>query len=84
MFFIWGNKPTTKIIGRTEKVVHCEHCGNDTPFQVRLSRDWFALYFLPVIPMTSNYRLECPICQYGREMDKKMADTVLESCITEV
>ena len=77
MFFIWGNRPRSKILGTTTKIFRCNHCGNDTPFQVRQNSNWFTIYFIPVFPFSTKYRFECPICEYGYEMGKEKANAIL-------
>lgn len=81
MFFIWGNKATTRILGKTEKFFHCSHCGNETPFQVRQNRDMFTIYFIPTVPLATTYRFECPICEYGYDMGREKAKAILEQCV---
>ena len=31
---------------------------------------WFTLFFIPLIPLKSEYFISCPICEYGFKIDK--------------
>ncbi len=83
MFIIWGSRHTSKIVGTVKKDFHCSHCNNITPYQITKEVDWFTLYWIPIIPMTTVYRAECPICNYGFEIEKERAKEILEQLKTE-
>ncbi len=77
MFIIWGNKHSSKILADTgSRQFDCTHCHNVTPFQIVKEIDWFTLYWIPIIPMRTVYRAECPICNYGFDIDKKRAEEI--------
>jgi len=78
MFIIWGNKSTSKIEVTVNKQFNCDHCHNSGPYQIKKYTDWFTLYFIPVIPMHTVYRAECPVCNYGFEIDKKRAKEIIQ------
>jgi hypothetical protein len=50
-------------------VNHCEHCNNDKTWTLYSRRTWFTLFFIPVIPYSSEYLLLCPICNHGVKLD---------------
>ena len=77
MFLIWGSKHTRKVIGTVEKDFICKHCQNVTPYQIVKDTDWFTIYMMPVIPAISSYRAECPICNFGFDIDKKRAKEII-------
>lgn len=77
MFIIWGSKETSKIVGKVQKNFTCNHCNNTTPFQIVKNVKWFTLYFIPVFPLNSDYRAECPICRYGFDIDKRRAEEII-------
>lgn len=65
MFFIfgWGHQ-SVKNHGPV-KVFHCEHCNNEKLWILHSKKTWFTLFFIPVIPYSSDHILFCPICQHG-------------------
>lgn len=79
MFIIWGFDKKRKIAGIVDKNFLCKHCHNVTPFQIIKTITWLELYIIPVIPIHSEYRAECPICSYGYDIEKKRAKEILET-----
>jgi len=77
MFIIWGSKHTSKVIATVNKNFNCTHCHNIVSYQIVKETDWFELYFIPLIPLVSVYRAECPICSFGFEVDKKRVKEIL-------
>jgi len=69
MFFIfgWGHQ-TVKNHGPV-KVYHCEHCNNDKVWMLHSRRTWFTLFFIPVIPYSTEHLMFCPICHYGVKVE---------------
>ncbi len=77
MFIVFGNKHSRKVLGFVDKQFNCEHCHNTTPFNLVRYREWFTLYWIPTIPYKTFYRAECPICEYGYDVDKKRAIEII-------
>jgi len=81
MFFIFGwGKQTVKNHGPVFKS-RCDRCNNEDLWQLYTRRTWFTLFFLPVIPYSTEHLLVCPVCSYGAvitnakfEELKKVAD----------
>lgn len=70
MFVLFGfGKRTVKDHGTTE-IRYCHHCHNERPWQVATIRTWFTLFFIPVIPYSSEHIAKCPICNSYIELDK--------------
>lgn len=71
MFFVFGwGRQTRKNYGIVTKL-HCSHCNNDDYWQLLKSTSWFSLFFIPMIPYSSQKFLICPVCQYGITLDDK-------------
>ncbi|HEX9058852.1 MAG TPA: zinc-ribbon domain-containing protein [Clostridia bacterium] len=56
----WGRK-TTKDYGPAY-MVKCGNCRNDTFYNLVRIRKWFTLFYIPVIPYSSEYYLVCHHC----------------------
>ena len=76
MFIIWGSRHSSKVLAEIGHF-NCSHCHNTVPFNFVKHIDWFTLYFVPIIPMHTEYWAECPICSYGLEIEKKRAKEIL-------
>lgn len=71
MFIIFGwGKQTVKEHGPAG-IYHCEHCNNDRPWTLFSRRTWITLFFIPVIPYSTEYLLLCPICGHGARLDAR-------------
>ena len=59
---IFGTKSTRKLLD--EGTFNCPQCQNPANFEMRRARNWFHLYFIPVIPL-STYPpyVECKSCK---------------------
>jgi hypothetical protein len=68
MFFIfgWGHR-TIKNFGDT-LVQKCPICSHTSYLSLVRTRDWFTLFFIPVIPYETKYFLECPFCKNAFEL----------------
>ncbi|MDP4182817.1 MAG: zinc-ribbon domain-containing protein [Bacillota bacterium] len=61
ILFGWG-KQTIKNEGPVLRY-HCQHCNNDEFWQLCTRKTWFTLFFIPVIPYSTERLLVCPICK---------------------
>lgn len=77
MFIIWGSRHISKILATTNKQIKCLHCNNVVQLNFVKHVDWFTTYWIPIFPMHTEYRAECPICSYGLEIEKKRAKEIL-------
>lgn len=58
---IFGTKSTRKLLDSGS--FDCPNCGNNTTFEKRRARQWFHLYFIPLIPLdTYPPYVECKPC----------------------
>jgi hypothetical protein len=71
MFFVFGwGRQTVKTHGPVE-VYHCDHCNNDKHWTLYTRRTWFTLFFIPVIPYSTEHLMLCPICNYGVKVENE-------------
>jgi hypothetical protein len=47
----------------------CPHCGNHVVFRLLELRNWFSLFFVPLVPGRARHLVVCPVCQYGIELE---------------
>lgn len=78
MFIIWGTKDKEKILGNLGVNWHCAHCDKELRHKVVRRKTWFTLFWIPVIPIISQYFVACPICDYGIKVSKKKFDGLIE------
>lgn len=67
MSLIWLGKPKRKDYGATLRQ-QCERCHNDVFYHLVQTQRWLSINFIPILPFSRRYRLECPICAHGREV----------------
>lgn len=79
MFIIFGTKSTKKILG-VQKRVRCGRCNNIAPWQVLKITNWFSLFFLPIIPISTKYFEICPICHGANQITYEEA---IQSIVSE-
>lgn len=59
---IFGTKATRKLLD--QGTFDCPNCRSNTNFEVRRAKQWFHLYFIPIIPLnTYPPYVECRSCQ---------------------
>ncbi|WP_124059477.1 zinc-ribbon domain-containing protein [Vaginisenegalia massiliensis] len=74
---IWGTRHYQKLLGQSNLVQTCPNCHNEVRYQVMEYGSKFALFFIPLFPISKKYRLVCPICQYGYEISKDEVEKYL-------
>lgn len=67
---IWGwGKITRSLKGQVfEKI--CGHCNTVSVWRLCVKREWFTLFFIPIIPYKTTYCIECPNCKSYIELTK--------------
>ena len=55
----------------TRKPRHCYHCNNDAPWILEKTKYYVSLFFIPVIPMKTQYLFYCPVCGNAQKLDKE-------------
>ena len=67
---IWGYKGYEKKLGHTQSPIQCGNCEKTAPWQIIETGRKFTLYWIPLIPYGKKYYVLCPVCQYGKEIEK--------------
>lgn len=73
MFIIWGTRHLEKTLGNSKRPYQCSHCNNVSKYRIFRRRTWFALFWIPTIPLSSKYFIACPICNFGSQISKEEA-----------
>ena len=85
MFIIYGTRTTTATVEKG--VFHCPRCGPHRHYHHCRVKNWFTLYFIPIIPLgTRGFYIECLQCSgtYGPEvlqlthLDQPAIETVVQ------
>lgn len=63
ILFGWGHC-TKKNHGATLPIT-CPNCNNQTVYELVNMKEWFTLFFIPIIPYKSKHYLLCNICSQG-------------------
>ena len=59
---IWGwGKVTRKFIGGVFQRT-CSYCNQTSVWRLCITRTWFTLFFIPIIPYRKTYQIACPSC----------------------
>jgi len=65
---IFGYQTRPKLIGR---VLHsCKHCKHKTPHALIKVTYWFDLFFIPIIPFSSQAYNICEECNFRTKLSK--------------
>lgn len=75
---MFGKKDIIKLLGIMSDRLHCEQCNKDERFQIIYKWTWYAIFFIPIIPLSKQYILECPVCGDRKEITKKEARNYLD------
>ena len=73
MLIVGGTRPKEKELGITQQTYQCTHCNNVLNYKIFRRRNWFTLFWIPVIPLGTKYFISCPICNYGSKIKKAEA-----------
>jgi len=74
IIFGWGHQKA-KDYGPTIKR-RCDHCNNESFFNLISISTWFTLFFIPVFPYSAQRFLNCPICAYGLQLEDKQFNEI--------
>ena len=69
---IFGTRRKNRVMG--QKQITCSSCKRSSYHAVVRSRSWFALYFIPVIPMTKTTTIRCNLCGFQSQINNEQAD----------
>lgn len=71
---IWGLRSRNKVMGQVQTV--CPQCKRRGFQTVVRSRRWFALYFIPMIPLYKRTIARCNLCGFQYAMNNEQADAL--------
>ena len=77
MFLIMGTKDTTDVEGTCAQGQYCNYCGVYDCQEIVCVRNWFAFFFIPVIPLGAQWYLRCPHCGRLTSINKEHAESLL-------
>ena len=69
MLFIVGNHPKTEQY-RAHEAEYCFHCHNTSRWIISKNREFLSFFFLPVVPLKTDYFYSCSICGNTKPLDK--------------
>jgi tetratricopeptide (TPR) repeat protein len=69
---IFGTRRRNRVMG--QKQIICSSCKRSSYHAVVRSRSWFALYFIPVIPMAKTTTIRCNLCGFQSLVNNEQAD----------
>ncbi len=69
--FIAGISPGKPQRWRTLKPEYCPHCHNTERWILEKVKHNLTFFFIPLIPVRTDYLYYCPICGYQKPVDKE-------------
>ena len=75
MSIIFGSRSKNKVLGQVQ--YPCPRCGRMAFHTLVRSQRWFALYFIPIIPMSKRTTARCNLCGYQAQIDNNQADAMV-------
>ncbi len=79
MFFLFGVRRKEKPFGQVERA--CAKCSRPTVHTALEHKNWFTLFFIPVIPFGTSYLTRCNLCgtkyKATAELKDKMASMAM-------
>jgi hypothetical protein len=70
MFILFGWRKMQKLYGKVF-TQSCGHCSNESDWYLAAITTWFTLFFIPIIPMSTERYLICSICKDEKELTKE-------------
>ncbi len=77
IIFGWGKVTRSILCDMMEK--HCSHCNTTKTWQACTMRTWFTLFFIPVIPYRTSYRIACPKCESYIQLSREQHGEIKNS-----
>lgn len=78
MFIIFGTKGFQEDMRNTRIVRECQHCHNSVQYRMVKYGSKFSLFFIGIFPISTKYRVFCPICNYGFDIAKEDVEGLLD------
>lgn len=78
MFILFGfGHRTSKSYGSVTQNI-CANCKNYVKREVVKFTSWFTLFFIPIIPYSTEYALCCPICKRAEQLSKAEFNEIID------
>lgn len=77
MIFIAGAGPGKPEKHMTIKPRHCVHCNNDALWILEKTRYYVSLFFIPVIPVKTQYMFYCSVCGHAQKLEKEEFERIV-------
>ena len=77
MIVLFGVSDRTKLYGEVEKAA-CARCHNEVVRGIIKETSCFTLFFLPIVPLRTQYRLICPICGDAQGLSREDFTAMVE------
>lgn len=68
---IWGFGRQLRLFKKDVYEKACDYCGEQQAWQICVLTTWFTIFFIPIIPYSFSYRVECPNCKSYRKLTKE-------------
>jgi hypothetical protein len=78
MIFIAGAQPKTEQY-RLAETKYCFRCHNESRWILQKRRYFITLFFLPVVPVKTEYSYYCPICLNSETITGEKFEELLQS-----
>ncbi len=59
---VWGFRSGNKVMGQIQ--YPCQYCHNNSFHTIVRTRRWFTLFFIPTIPIRTEFISRCNICGF--------------------
>jgi hypothetical protein len=73
MIILFGTRTSPTVMGQL--AFACTRCGQHVPHQFVRTRQWFTLFFIPVIPLGTNTYATCGHCRFRQTVNNAQADS---------
>ena len=71
MFIIFGWNHIDSTEYGIIKEEYCAHCHNTEIWNLRKTKNYLTIFFIPIFPYESFNFYYCPICNYGIKLSKR-------------
>lgn len=68
VIFGFGHKTNKEVDLR--ELSNCDHCHNTSRWKLNKQMTWLTLFFIPVVPIKTEYLKICPICRQGKPLHR--------------
>lgn len=76
MLIIFGTKRMkAQNLGPVSDTI-CGNCNNPVAYQLYQQRQWFHIFWIPIIPISNKHFVLCPICSRGGEVSAAQLPSV--------